>query len=77
VPYEITLDIELRDLHKNQLMYRYTCSGYYYKPFAVSYTDAKAYDNDPPTSSIENLLKDALFNLVTNSPIKKFNISGN
>jgi hypothetical protein len=77
VPYKITLDIELRDLRENQIIYRYICSESYYKPFAVSYTDARAYDDKTPTSTIKNLLKDALFDLVTNSPLKEFNISGN
>jgi hypothetical protein len=69
VPYEINLAAELRDLHENKLLYRYNCAESYYKPFTIS----KSLDDRTPTSSIENLLKNALFKLVTNSPLREYN----
>jgi hypothetical protein len=78
VPYNITLEVRLHDLRENQSgYYHYSCSESYYKPFMVNTEGAMAWSDKPPSSSIKNLLKCALFNLVNSSQIKEFNILKN
>lgn len=78
VDESISLDLELRNVGHVQSIYQYHCSERYIGAvafFVAPNAEPQVIEIEIPTYVIENLVKDALFKLITESPLKEFNES--
>jgi hypothetical protein len=75
----ISLYARLLDSEETRSMYLYDCSALYYGEIVFGVTpyseSVHTIEIEPPTYVIEKLVKDALFKLTAESPLKEFNLS--